>query len=94
MNPDYFPPSYLEPVPTDPVSKELSKRGFATNAKTFPRSTITGTLKDFRELLRCSSLSKKHKVSGETYRALNLDIATQAHDAADKATAQNASPHF
>jgi hypothetical protein len=87
MNPEYFPSSYLEPVPTDPVSKELSKRGLATDAKTFPRSTITGTPKDFRELLRCSALSKHNKVSVETYRALSLDIATEALDAADKATA-------
>jgi hypothetical protein len=52
MNPEYFPSSYLEPVPTDPISKELSKRGYAADAKTFPKSTITGTLKDFSELLR------------------------------------------
>jgi hypothetical protein len=87
MNPEYFPSSYLEPVPTDPVSKELSKRDLATDAKTFPRSTITGTPKDFRELLRCSVLSKNNKVSVETYRALGLDIATETLDAADKATA-------
>jgi hypothetical protein len=87
MNPEYFPSSYLEPVPTDPVSEELSKRGFATDAKTFPRSIITGTSKDFRELLRCSPLSKNNKVTVETYRALSLDIATEAFDAADKATA-------
>jgi hypothetical protein len=61
MNPEYFPSSYLEPVPTDPVNKESSKRGYAADAKTFPRSTITGTLKDFRELLRCSPLSKNNK---------------------------------
>jgi len=87
MNPEYFPSSYLEPVPTDPINKELSKRGYAADAKTFPRSTITGTSKDFRELLRCSPLSKNSKVSAETYRALNLDIATEAFDAADRATA-------
>ena len=87
MNPEYFPSSYLEPVPTDPISKELSKRGYAADAKTFPKSTITGTLKDFSELLRCSPLSKKNRVSAETYRALSLDIATEAPDAADKATA-------
>jgi hypothetical protein len=87
MNPEYFPSSYLEAVPTDPVNKELSKRGYAADAKTFPRSTITGTSKDFRELLRCSPLSKNNKVSMETYRALSLDIATEAFDAADKATA-------
>jgi hypothetical protein len=86
MNPEYFPSSYLEPVPTDPA-KDLSKRGLATDAKTFPRSTITGTPKDFRELLRCSVLSKNNKVSAETYRALSLDIATEAVDVTDKATA-------
>jgi hypothetical protein len=83
MNPEYFPSSYLEPVPTDPISKELSKRSYAAGAKTFPRSTITGTLKDFSELLCCSPFSKKNKVSTETYRALSLDIATEATDAAD-----------
>jgi hypothetical protein len=87
MNPEYFPSSYLEPVPTDPVNKELSKRGYAADAKSFPKSTITGTLQDFRELLRCSPLSKNNKISKETYLALNLDIATEAIDAADKATA-------
>jgi hypothetical protein len=65
----------------------LSKRGLATDAKTFLRSTITGTPKDFRELLRCSVLSKHNKVSVEMYRALSLDIATEALDVADKATA-------
>jgi hypothetical protein len=87
MNPEYFPSSYLEPVPTDPVNKELSKRGYAADAKSFPKSTITGTLQDFRELLRCSPLSKNNKISKETYLALNLNIATEAIDAADKATA-------
>jgi hypothetical protein len=87
MNPEYFPSSYLEPVPTDPISKELSKRGYVADAKSFPKSTITGTLRDFRELLRCSPFSKNSKVSTETYRALSLDIATEAFDAADKATA-------
>jgi hypothetical protein len=86
MNPEYFPSSYLEPVPTDPV-KDLSKRGLATDAKTFPKSTITGTSKDFRELLRCSPLSRSNKISAETYRALSLDMATEAVDATDKATA-------
>ena len=65
----------------------MSKRGYAADAKTFPRSTITGTLKDFRELLRCSPLSKNNKVSGETYRAHSLNIATEAFDVTDKATA-------
>jgi hypothetical protein len=59
----------------------------ANGLKTFPRSTITGTLKDFRELLRCSVYSKSNKIPAETYRALSLDLATEAFDAADKATA-------
>ncbi len=87
MNPEYFPSSYLEPVPTDPVNKDLSRRGLANDLKSFPRSTITGSMKDFRELLRCSVYSKSKKISAETYRALSLDLSTEALDAADKATA-------
>ncbi len=33
MSPEYFPSSYLKPDPTDPVSKELPKRGLTTDAK-------------------------------------------------------------
>jgi hypothetical protein len=87
MNPEYFPSSYLEPVPTDPVNKDLSRRSLANDLKSFPRSTITGTLKDFRELLHCSVYSKNKKISAETYRALSLGLSTEALDAADKATA-------
>ncbi len=87
MNPEYFLSSYLEPVPTDPVSKDLSRRGLASDLKSFPRSTITGTLKYFREMLRCSVYSKSKKISAETYRALSLDLSTEALDATDKATA-------
>jgi hypothetical protein len=45
MNPDYFPSSYIKPVSTDPINKDLFKRSFA-NGLSFPRSTITGTLED------------------------------------------------
>jgi hypothetical protein len=44
MSPEYFPSSYLSPVPT--VSTE---DGDVSKAK-FPRSTITGTLENFRAL--------------------------------------------
>jgi hypothetical protein len=44
-NPEYFPASYLQPVPT-----VVSEDGAASTAK-FPRSTINGTLEDFRLLL-------------------------------------------
>jgi hypothetical protein len=86
MNPEYFPSSYLKPVPTDPVNKDLLKRGFA-NGLSFPRSTITGTLEDFRILLRCSVFSKSNKIPAETYRALSLNISSEALDVTDKATA-------
>jgi hypothetical protein len=59
MNPEYFPSSYLEPVPTDPVNKELSKRGYAADAKTFPRSTITVRIQTVR-LRLVRGLHKKH----------------------------------
>ncbi len=94
MNPEYSPPSYLEPVPTDPVNKELSKRGFATDSKTFPKSTITGTLKDFRELLRCSPLSKKHKVSMEMYRVPSLDMPPRRSTRLTRPQLRNASLRF
>jgi hypothetical protein len=51
-NPEYFPASYLRPVPT--VS---SKEGDASTAK-FPRSTINGTLEDFWLLLLAPVLQK------------------------------------
>jgi hypothetical protein len=86
MNPEYFPSSYLKPAPTGPVNKDLLKRGFA-NGLSFPRSTITGTLEDFRILLRCSFLSKSNQIPAETYRALSLDLSSGALDATDKATA-------
>jgi hypothetical protein len=41
-NPEYFPSSYLKPVPT-----VLSETGDASTAN-FPRSTINGTVEDFR----------------------------------------------
>jgi hypothetical protein len=86
LNPEYFPSSYLKPVPTDPVNKDLLKRGFA-NGLSFPRSTITGTLEDFRILLRCSVFSKSNKIPAETYRALSLNISSETLDVTDKATA-------
>jgi hypothetical protein len=45
MGPEYFPSSYLSPVPT-----LLSESG-DVNEATFPRSTITGTVENFRTLL-------------------------------------------
>jgi hypothetical protein len=42
LSAEYFPSSYLPPVP-----KVLSEKGEARTA-TFPRSTITGTVEDFR----------------------------------------------
>ncbi len=74
------------PVPTDPPNKDLSKRGFS-NGLSFPRSTIAGTLEELRTLLRCYPLSKSNKISAETYRALSLDLSTEALDVTDKATA-------
>ncbi len=45
MSPEYFPSSYLSPVPT-----VLSEDGDVDEA-TFPRFTITGTVENFRTLL-------------------------------------------
>jgi hypothetical protein len=86
MNPEYFPSSYLKPVPTDPPNKDLIKRGFSSGLS-FPRSTIAGTLEELRILLRCSPVSKSTKISAETYRALSLDASSEALDVNDKATA-------
>ena len=63
FNPEYFPASYLQPVPT--VS---AKDGHASTAN-FPRSTINGTLEDFRSLLLAPVLVKSKKISPEVYRA-------------------------
>jgi hypothetical protein len=81
MNPEYFPSSYLSPVPT-----VLLESG-DVNEATFPRSTITGTLENFRALLCVLLLSKKNRVSQDVYRALNLNIASEATQSTDKATA-------
>jgi hypothetical protein len=35
------------------------------NGLSFPRSTITGTLEEFRVLLRCSVFSKSNKIPAE-----------------------------
>ncbi len=81
FNPEYFPASYLRPVPT--VS---AKDGDASTAN-FPRSTINGTLEDFRSLLLAPVLVKSKKISPEVYRALSLDSASGANSSSDKATA-------
>ena len=81
MGPEYFPSSYLSPVPTtsDPEKK--------TGTATFPRSTITGTLEELRSLLLVPLLSKNNKVPSHVYRALSLNIASEATQSTDKATA-------
>ncbi len=62
LNAEYFPSSYLPPVPT-----VVSETGEA-NTATFPRSTITGTVEDFRALLLAPVLSKSTKISPEVYQ--------------------------
>jgi hypothetical protein len=79
MGPEYFPSSYLSPVPN-------SLDGDASKA-TFPRSTITGTLDELRALLLVPLLSKKSKVPIDVFRALSLNIASDATQSTDKATA-------
>jgi hypothetical protein len=90
MNPEYFPSSYLSLVPTlvptELAEKDSAKKGTAS-VPIFPRSTITGTVEDFRILLRASALSKQNKIPVETYRALSLDLSSEASDVTDKATA-------
>ncbi len=87
MSPDYFPSSYLSPVPTASTEDEDMSKA------TFPRSTITGTLalEGFRILLLVSPLSKSSKIPQDVYRALSLNtslnIASEALKPADKATA-------
>jgi hypothetical protein len=64
-----------------------SKDGDASTA-TFPRSTINGTLEDFRILLLAPVLQKSKKVSPEVYRALSLNNSPSGADSAsDRATA-------
>jgi hypothetical protein len=81
FNPEYFPASYLRPVPT------ISAKDGQVSAASFPRSTINGTLEDFRLLLLAPVLTKNKKISPEVYRALSLDTASGAISASDKATA-------
>jgi hypothetical protein len=81
MSPEYFPSSYLSPVPT--VLTEDKDGG----KPTFPRSTITGTVDDFTTLLLVPLLSKRNKVPSDVYRALSLNTATEATKSTDKATA-------
>jgi hypothetical protein len=63
-----------------------AKDGDASTAN-FQRSTINGTLEDFRLLLLAPVLGKKKKISPEVYRALSLDSASGANSPSDKATA-------
>jgi hypothetical protein len=77
--PEYFPSSYLSPVPN-------SLDGDASKA-TFPRFTITGTSDELRALLLVPLLSKKSKVPIDVFRALSLNIASEATQSTDKATA-------
>jgi hypothetical protein len=79
MSPEYFPSSYLSPVPTS-LDGDTSKA-------TFPRSTIAGTLDELRALLLVPLLSKKNRVPLDVYRALSLNIASEATQSTDKATA-------
>ena len=81
FNPEYFPASYLRPVPT------ISAKDGHASAASFPRSTINGTLEDFRLLLLAPVLTKNKKISPEVYRALSLDTASGAISASDRATA-------
>ena len=77
--PEYFPSSYLSPVLAS-VEGDLSKA-------TFPRSTIAGTLDELRQLLLVPLLSNNNKVPVDVYRALSLNIASDATQSTDKATA-------
>jgi hypothetical protein len=77
--PEYFPSSYLSPIPTA-VEGDLGKA-------TFPRSTIAGTKDELRQLLLVPLLSSNNKVPVDVYRALSLNIASDATQSTDKATA-------
>jgi hypothetical protein len=81
MSPEYFPSSYLGPVPT-----VVLETGDASTAS-FPRSTINGTLEDFQTLLLAPVISKNNRIPQDTYRALSLDSASGATQHTDKATA-------
>ncbi len=80
-NPEYFPASYLRPVPT------VSSKDRDASIASFPRSTINGTLEDFRLLLLAPVLQKSKKISPEVYRALSLNSPSGADSAFDRATA-------
>ncbi len=81
LNPEYFPASYLKPVLMGP-----SLENPQVNAS-FPCSTITGTLEELRQLLKVPLLSKSKKNSPEVYKALSLEGASGAVNAADEETA-------
>ncbi len=81
LNPEYFPASYLRPVPIG-----ASLENPQANA-TFPHSTITGTLEELRQLLKVPLLNKSKKISSEIYKALSLEGASGAVNAADEETA-------
>jgi hypothetical protein len=81
MSPEYFPSLHLSPVPT------VLPEGEDVNEATFPRSTITGTAENFRTLHLVPLLSKRSKVSPDVYRALSLNVASEATQSTDKATA-------
>ncbi len=81
MRPEYFPSSNLSPIPTSlDVGGDISKT-------TFPRSTITGTLDELRALLFVPLLSKNNRVPLDVYRALSLNISSEAIQSTDRATA-------
>jgi hypothetical protein len=80
LSPEYFPASYLNRVPTGP-----SLENPEANA-TFPRSTITGTVEELRQLLKVPLLKTK-KISSEIFKALSLEGPTGASNAADDRTA-------
>ncbi len=81
LNPEYFLASYLKPVLMEP-----SLENPQANA-TFPRSTITGTLEELRQLLKVPLLKKSKKIFPEVYKALSLEGASGAVSAADELTA-------
>jgi hypothetical protein len=81
LSPEYFPSSYLSPVPTVLTEDKSGSKA------TFPRSTITGTVETFRTLLLVPLLSNNNKVPSDVYRALSLNIASEATSSTDKATA-------
>jgi hypothetical protein len=80
-NPEYFLSSYLKPVST--VLSGTADVGTAN----FSRSTINGTVEDFRALFLAPVLSKNTKITPDTYRALSLPGSSGAELFSDKATA-------